>query len=366
MTSAETIARALDGRTVGEGWMARCPSHDDREPSLSIRDADAKVLVCCHAGCDQRDVITALKDRGLWEASTPRPRRRPHRRPLPTDNYEQNHGARTAAALAIWKSTIPANGTPVETYLAARGLPLPLPPSLRFHCGVKHPSGGVWPCMIALVTRGSDGTPVAIHRTFLSHDGSGKAPVEPTKMMLGPCRGGAVRLAELGDLLMIGEGIDRVLLYPTTNGEIGGNFSLEAEIFLFPGEAADEYGLFLGGQDIDTSAMPDYSAFVLRRDGQAAVLRRRAGQSTALAAWQRHEAIVAGKAGDEPVKNILKVDVDATNVTLWVNAAKVAAVPRADVRTDGRVGFRIGKDMNLHITTLNVTRKLAPVPAKKG
>jgi hypothetical protein len=157
-----------------------------------------------------------------------------------------------------------------------------------------------------------------------------------------------------------------VLLYPTANGEVSGNFSLEAEIFLFPGEAPEEYGIFLGGHDIDTSAVPDYSAFVLRRDGQAAVVRRRGGQSTTLAAWQRHEAIIPGKAGDEPVKNILKVDVDATNVTLWVNAAKVAAVRRADVRTDGRVGFRIGKDMNLHITTLNVTRKLAPVPAKKG
>ena len=157
-----------------------------------------------------------------------------------------------------------------------------------------------------------------------------------------------------------------VLLYPANNGEIGGNFSLEAEIFLFPGEAADEYGIFLGGQDIDASAMPDYSALVLRRDGQAAVVRRRGGQATAVAAWQRHEAILPGKAGDEPVKNVLKVDVDPVNVTLWVNAAKVLAVPRTDVRTDGRVGFRVGKDMNLHITTLNVTRKLAPVPVKKG
>jgi hypothetical protein len=156
-----------------------------------------------------------------------------------------------------------------------------------------------------------------------------------------------------------------VLLYPATNGDIDGNFALESEIFLFPGEAADEYGIFLGGQDIDTSAGPDYSAFVLRRDGQAAVLRRRGGQTTTLAAWQRHEAIIPGKAGDEPVKNMLKIDVDPTNVTLWVNAAKVVVVPRADVRIDGRVGFRIGKDMNLHITTLNVTRKLAPVPVKK-
>ncbi len=157
-----------------------------------------------------------------------------------------------------------------------------------------------------------------------------------------------------------------VLLYPTTNGEIGGNFSLEAEIFLFPGEAADEYGIFLGGQDIDASAVPDYSAFVLRRDGQAAVLRRRARSDDGAGGVAAPRGDRPWKAGDEPVKNVLKVDVDAANVTLWVNAAKVLSVPRAEVRIDGRVGFRVGKDMNLHITTLNVTRKLAPVPVKKG
>jgi hypothetical protein len=30
---AETIARALGGRKAGAGWMARCPAHDDHEPS---------------------------------------------------------------------------------------------------------------------------------------------------------------------------------------------------------------------------------------------------------------------------------------------------------------------------------------------
>jgi putative DNA primase/helicase len=65
--------------------------------------------------------------------------------------------------------------------------------------------------MIALVTRGSDDTPLAIHRTFLARDGAGKAPVNPQKMMLGPCRGGAVRLAETGSLLMVGEGIETCL-----------------------------------------------------------------------------------------------------------------------------------------------------------
>ena len=65
--TAETIAKALGGRKAGGGWMARCPAHDDRTPSLSIRDADdGKVLVRCHAGCDQERVIAALRSRGLW------------------------------------------------------------------------------------------------------------------------------------------------------------------------------------------------------------------------------------------------------------------------------------------------------------
>jgi hypothetical protein len=157
-----------------------------------------------------------------------------------------------------------------------------------------------------------------------------------------------------------------VLLYPAANGDAAGNYSLESEIFLFGGDSAHEYGVFLGGQQIDGTAPPEYSAFVLRRDGQAAVLRRAAGQSVLAAAWQRHEAIVPGKAGDDPVKNVIRIDVEPQHATLWVNASKVLTVPRADIRTDGRIGFRIGKDLNLHITSLNVTRKLAPVPVKTG
>jgi hypothetical protein len=62
--------------------------------------------------------------------------------------------------------------------------------------------------MVALVTRGAGDMPLAIHRTFLARDGAGKAPVDPQKMMLGPCRGGAVRLGVPGDVLMVGEGIE--------------------------------------------------------------------------------------------------------------------------------------------------------------
>jgi len=66
MNAAE-IARHLQGRKILSGWIARCPAHEDRNPSLSLKDAaDGKVLVYCHAGCEQEKVVAALKARGLW------------------------------------------------------------------------------------------------------------------------------------------------------------------------------------------------------------------------------------------------------------------------------------------------------------
>ena len=216
--TAETMARALGGRKVGQGWTARCPAHDDREPSLSIRDSDGKVLVRCHAGCDQRDVIAALKERGLWDGKERSTLRNSRRRKVSPPRPDQHQAERSAVALSIWQSAIPADGTAAEAYLASRGLRCSLPLSLRFHRSLKHPSGGIWPCMVALVTQGGDDTPLAIHRTFLAREGQSKAPVEPAKMMLGPCRGGAVRLGDLGEVLMIGEGIETCLAAMQTTG----------------------------------------------------------------------------------------------------------------------------------------------------
>ena len=198
--------------------MARCPAHDDRTPSLSIRDAgDGKVLVRCHAGCGQEQVISVLRSRGLWTSNGPRshPTQRPHVQHKP----DQDDAKRTEVALAIWQATTPADNTVVESYLASRGLHLPPVSTLRFHAGLKHPSGGIWPAMVALVTKGADGTPLAIHRTYLARDGAGKAPVEPAKMMLGPCRGGAVRLAPPGDVFMVGEGIETCLAAMQATGQ---------------------------------------------------------------------------------------------------------------------------------------------------
>lgn len=207
---ADTIARALGGRRIGGGWMARCPAHDDRTPSLSIRNSDdGRVLVRCHAGCDQVRVIAALRSRGLWPSGGR------SIGPTVTERHRSDGGQqgrddsdRTRSALRIWRAAVSASGTLVETYLRSRGLVLPLPPAIRFHPALKHPGGSRWPAMVALVTRGPRSEPTAVHRTFIARDGSGKAPIEPAKLSLGPCRGGVVRLADPGDVLMVGEGIE--------------------------------------------------------------------------------------------------------------------------------------------------------------
>jgi len=60
--SSEILER-LDGvhDNGGGNYMACCPAHDDRSPSLSIKQCDdERILLHCFAGCDVEDVCSAL------------------------------------------------------------------------------------------------------------------------------------------------------------------------------------------------------------------------------------------------------------------------------------------------------------------
>jgi hypothetical protein len=102
--TAEAIAQALQARRTGPGrWMARCPAHDDRTPSLSIAERNGSVLVHCFAGCRQAEVIAALRARGLWpERKTewlPREHYRAERKRR--DSYRQAEQWKEALLLAL-------------------------------------------------------------------------------------------------------------------------------------------------------------------------------------------------------------------------------------------------------------------------
>jgi hypothetical protein len=62
MTAQKLLDRLESVKQTGpDRWLARCPAHQDRSPSLSIRElGDGRVLVYCFAGCEASDVLTAV------------------------------------------------------------------------------------------------------------------------------------------------------------------------------------------------------------------------------------------------------------------------------------------------------------------
>jgi hypothetical protein len=60
--TAAAFAELLQARPAGTNrWQARCPAHDDRSPSLSLREGqDGRVLIHCFAGCTHTAILAKL------------------------------------------------------------------------------------------------------------------------------------------------------------------------------------------------------------------------------------------------------------------------------------------------------------------
>jgi putative DNA primase/helicase len=68
----ENLVERVHARRSGKGWIAKCPSHDDHTPSLSIDEGiGGCALLKCHAGCDADAVLSAigLTKRDLFPAT---------------------------------------------------------------------------------------------------------------------------------------------------------------------------------------------------------------------------------------------------------------------------------------------------------
>ena len=63
MSAHQRVLEALDAAGCRPDRAQRkwtCPAHEDRTPSLSVKDADKSVLIKCFAGCDTEAVVSAL------------------------------------------------------------------------------------------------------------------------------------------------------------------------------------------------------------------------------------------------------------------------------------------------------------------
>jgi hypothetical protein len=139
-----------------------------------------------------------------------------------------------------------------------------------------------------------------------------------------------------------------------------GRYSLTSNMVLFPNPTVSGYGIVFGAPDL-SAASGAYLAAQLRRDGAVRVIRMSNRDAHELAPWRVHPA-VKPNAGSGVVTNRLRVSVAPDSIRVFVNDSAVVSVSAAGLSTDGQFGLHVGEKLNMHITTLDYTRQLAPVP----
>ena len=223
-TEAERIAKGLGGKRGGSAWLACCPAHSDKNPSLRIAQGDSRVLLHCYAGCEPSSIITALKNRGILEGqrrempATYRAAIEAHAPP----REDPDRARKIEMAQTIWSKTDDVLFTPGEQYLIGRRITITRDPSavpyildrVRWHpgCPVRR---GTAPALVAPVTNPATGTVTGIWRVVLDEHGR-----RTERLGLGDCHGGAVRLdpALDGDEIAIVEGIEDGLAWMQLTG----------------------------------------------------------------------------------------------------------------------------------------------------
>ncbi len=207
-TRAEDYAHRYGLKYRHGKYYGNCPVCEYQ--GFSLREQNGKLLFKSHAcGCSQDDLIRQFREDGLWDSPKAgffyQVAKEPKQSKKPASDTKD-------IARRTWRETVPATGTIVEAYLQSRHITCPVPESIRFNPRCWHDnSQAKHPAMIAKVRMWNSDELIAIHRTYLKPDGSGKAEIAPNKMTLGPYQGGAVHITPASETLAIAEGLETAL-----------------------------------------------------------------------------------------------------------------------------------------------------------
>lgn len=196
------LCEALHGTWSTDHGMCRCPSHDDRNPSLSVRVGRKALLFTCHAGCKRSDVLAVLR---------PHTQARPlsQRWEIPLRNSVPSTSAQWCRAL--WERAKPLQGSPAEAYLRSRGLSAPEGTALRYLPRCHHrPTGKWYPALLAPFQL-PDGQITALTRMYLDADRHCLIPHEPRRTVTNPPGAGAMHAGPANTRLGLAEGLETAL-----------------------------------------------------------------------------------------------------------------------------------------------------------
>ena len=237
----EWIARACGkaGRLDVNKWICLCPAHADQTPSLSVSlGRKGQILFYCHAGCSYDSIMDTISS-DVQSLIKIKQTENPHR-PSLYNTYKKNNLEISISSIDtlindnidksdnngkipcdlslknVIKDAKPIIKTPVEAYLNKRlngGFPhitdiltSDLIQYLPSHWHAE--SQKSWSVMVASILNGNE--LIGLHRTYLDADGN-KAPVSPAKKILGKLSGGYTPFGDVGDTVILAEGIETAL-----------------------------------------------------------------------------------------------------------------------------------------------------------
>ncbi len=295
MSVAETLDIDWLKRANRAEWVGPCPVCGGHEKPGSDRfglNDDKGVMNCRKCGLTGDAIALVMAVKGLefmaaidWmcgprDAADPAGAARKRklaedRARVRTATADRMRADAMRAAVAIWKGSVPGEGTPVRDYLERRGVTramMPVMPiCLRFDRAAKYMvpdarARGEWrhvftgPAMVAAV-QGPDRALIGVHRTWLDlSQPKGKAvhphPFRPgevcdAKKGLGSKKGGAIRLLTPNgaDTLVMGEGIETTLSAMVAGVYPGAAFWASIDLGNIAGKRA--------GRSREQSAIPD-------------------------------------------------------------------------------------------------------------
>ncbi|MEZ4416762.1 MAG: hypothetical protein R3E10_13520 [Gemmatimonadota bacterium] len=136
-----------------------------------------------------------------------------------------------------------------------------------------------------------------------------------------------------------------------------GRFEIRSEMILFAESGESGFGIMFGGSSLE-GGQPSYMSFLIRRDGSWALMHTLGQELHTIHEWERNEAI-APLRSEGTVSNTLALEVTASEMIFRVNDVELGRLDKSPATTEGSFGFRVGAGLNMHITTLDLTARLA-------
>jgi len=215
---SEVVSKWTKLEKAGKELVGLCLNHNEHTPSMRVNDAKGTVwcfaceftgdifdVVQLMTGLSFREAVEWLDGAGLSAVD-------PQERRVAIEREEAQRKLDIETARRFWADGISPDGTPAEVYLRqARGITIPLPPSVRFGMvpAWRDRDTGEWsepqPAVLFAVFDKA-GEVCGIQRIFVRNGGLQKARMEKPKLSLGRIKGGSLRLGDPQRRVILCEG----------------------------------------------------------------------------------------------------------------------------------------------------------------